>query len=172
MISQTESEFQTRILSPTSKTFSKTKLNNNEYFFSEYFQDAYFKYQEGSGTLFLLHMFPFNDNQYELYVVENNCALKFTNTELKNIKRTGIENIRWNPGTKIPDQYNVTKNFASFSLDNRLFISNGSYEPNKINETPIIISNTINSTAGINKLMTKISSVDFQNLVSGLTICK
>jgi hypothetical protein len=172
MISQTESEFQTRILSPTSKAFSKTKLNDNEYFFSEYFQDSYYKYQEENGTLFLLHMFPFNENQYELYIVENNCALKFTNSELKNIKRTGIENIRWNPGTKIPDQYNVTKNFASFSLDNRLFIYNGNYEPNKINETPIIISNKINSTAGINKLMTKISSVDFQNLVSGMTICK
>jgi hypothetical protein len=171
-ISQTESEFQTRILPTTSKTFSKTKLNDNEYFFSEYFQDSYFKYQEGSGTLFLLHMLPFNDNEYELFIVENNCALKFTNSELKNIERGRLDYIRWNNDSKLADINNVFKNFVVFSLDNSLFKYSGSYEPNTINQTPIIISNKINSTAGVDKFMTKISSDDFLKLTKGLTLCK
>ena len=170
MMPQTESEFQTRILSPTSKTFSKTKLNDNEYFFSEFFQDSYFKYQEGSGTLFLLHMFPFNNNQYELFIIENNCALKFSNTELKNITRTRLDNIGWNPGSKLPN--NGFKNYVAFSLDNKLFKYTGSYEPNTINQTPIIASNKINSTAGVENSMTKISSDDFLKLTNGLTFCK
>jgi hypothetical protein len=170
MMPQTESEFQTRILSPTSKTFSKTKLNDNEYFFSEFFQDSYFKYQEGNGTLFLLHMFPFNNNQYELFIIENNCALKFSNTELKNITRTRLDNIGWNPGSKLPN--NGFKNYVVFSLDNRLFKYTGSYEPNTINQTPIIASNKINSTAGVEISMTKISSDDFLKLTNSLTFCK
>ena len=172
IISQTESEFQTRILSPTSKTFSKTKLNDNEYFFSEFFQDSYFKYQEGSGTLFLLHMLPFNDTEYEVFIVENNCALKFTNTELKNIARGGIENIRWNPSSKLFDKNSRFINQVWFSLDNNLFKNTGRYEPNTINQTPIIASNKITSTVGVNKLMTKISSDDFLKLTNGLTFCK
>ena len=171
-ISQTESEFQTRILSPTSKTFSKTKLNDNEYFFSEYFQDSYFKYQEGSGTLFLLHMLPFNNNEYEVFIVENNCALKFTNTELKNIARLGIEYIGWNPSSKLVDKNSMFINQVRFSLDNNLFKYTGSYVPNTINQTPIIASNKINGTVGVNKLMTKISSDDFLKLTNGLTFCK
>jgi len=171
-ISQTEAEFQTRILSPTSKTFSKTKLNDNEYFFSEYFQDSYFKYQEGSGTLFLLHMLPFNNNEYEVFIVENNCALKFTNTELKNIVRLGIEYIGWNPSSKLVDKNSMFINQVRFSLDNNLFKYTGSYEPNTINQTPIIASNKITSTVGVNKLMTKISSDDFLKLSNGLTFCK
>jgi hypothetical protein len=172
LIPQTEVEFQTRLLSPTSKVFSKTKLNDNEYFFSEYFQDSYFKYQEGSGTLFLLHMFPFNEYQYELFIIENNCALKFTNTELKNLTRNGLAGIEWNLGSKLPNSSGGFKNYVGFGLDNNLFKQLGTgqiYEPSKINEMPIIYYKSI---AGIDKLMTKISSDDFQKLVSGLSICK
>ena len=72
--------------------------------------------------------------------------------------------------SKLPN--NGFKNYVVFSLDNRLFKYTGSYEPNTINQTPIIASNKINSTAGVEISMTKISSDDFLKLTNSLTFCK
>jgi hypothetical protein len=169
-IPRNEVEYQNKMFSATSQPCSKTKLNDNEYFFSEYFQNAYFKYQDPTGKIYLLHMFPFAENQYELYILENACTIKFTNKDLKNLTDDQIV-VRWNPESKSPDQYNSFKYFAQLSHDNRFISWNGNdYDILKINDTPTIISTTIPNSA--NKYMTKITADEFQKAIIGLTLCK
>ncbi len=168
LISRNETEYNNKMFSSTSQPCSKTKLSDNEYFFSEYYQNAYFKYQDVTGKIYLLHMFPFAEYQYELYIVEKTCTIKFTNTELKNLTETGIE-LQWNPNSKFPDPGNSFKHSAGIGFFNKFILWNGrGYDLLNIKETPKINSSTILNE---DKYMTKISADEFQKAVAGLVLC-
>jgi hypothetical protein len=151
--------------------------------FSEVYQNRYYKYTSSKGTNVFLHIYPLEEYGFEVYVEESDCALRFSYSPEVFDKPNGIDlTSDFNPPYS-----GMTYNGINFGWD-----KNGDYSSNGIPDGGIGFSYNYREIAGEYDKVTisstptghlfpddvevsnliEITEAEFQQTISNLTLCQ
>jgi hypothetical protein len=151
--------------------------------FTEVYQNRYFKYTSSKGTNVFLHIYPLEEYGFEVYVEESDCALRFRYSPQGFEKPNGIDlTSDFNPpdsgmlvsgisfGWDKNGDYSsngIPDGFVGFSYNYREI--GGEYEKVTISSTPI--GSLYPDDSDVSNLI-EITEAEFQEAISNLTLCQ
>lgn len=89
--------------------------------FTEVYQNKYYEFIAQNGTKYYLHIFPFNEYSFELYVVDSNCAYRFKYTPEGLEKSNNID---------LVSDFNPPRSGMTFGGITLVWDKNGDYSSN------------------------------------------